>query len=287
MSSPSSAPSSLSASGREPRIRIFVGAYGSGKTEVAINYTLGLKERGGAIAIADLDLVNPYFRSRELREAFEARGIHVVAPEGALSQADLPIITPDVRGFIENPEVTLVLDVGGDDAGARALSQFKALIEHEVDGYAMYFVVNDRRPWTGSVAGLRDTIQRVTEASRLSVSAIVSNPNLGAETSLEVVREGHAFIVAAARELGLPVAFLAVLDRIANELLPEDLFNVPVVLLERHLFPPWDVGLQGPTLRHAPYTDPRARILVREMDELAREKETRLQTPNLSPEKRR
>lgn len=261
----------------EPRIRIFVGAYGSGKTEVAINHCFEQRKLGLDVAIADLDLVNPYFRSREMRQAFESQGIQVIAPEGSLSSADLPIIVPRVRGFIERPNVHLVLDVGGDDAGARALAQFATLIKQDPGGYDMSFVVNDRRPWTGTVQGLRDSIRRVMDSSHLQVRSLVSNPNLGDETTPEVVRKGHAFICDAARELGLPVVLLAATEQVAPELSEQDRQGVPLLLLTRHLFPPW----YADTLRNAPYADPRARVLLREMSE---RHEHRLGVPPKQPE---
>lgn len=237
-------------------IQIFVGAYGSGKTEVAVNFTFQARSRGLAVTIADLDLVNPYFRSRELRAAFESRGIRVLAPGGELANADLPVIIPQIRGSLGRSEGVLVLDVGGDDAGSRALSQFAPFILD--DEYAMYLVVNNRRPWTGTPAGIREVIARVERASRLRVTALVSNPNLGDETDPDVVRSGHAAIRLAAGDLGLRVAFLAVASDVrvaAAGKMPDD---VPHLVLERHLFPPW---YEDP-LRFAPYHDRRSHVLL-------------------------
>lgn len=252
----------------EKRIRIFVGAYGSGKTEVAINYAFQVRRSEASaptegrlvlpvaaqVALADLDLVNPYFRSRELRDAFEQRGIQVLSPPGELAHADLPVIIPQVRGGLDKPDSLLILDVGGDDAGARALSQFAPFIHHQ--DYEMYLVVNNRRPWTGTPEGVADVIRRIEASSRLTVSALISNPNLGDETTPEVVRSGHFAVMEAARHVGLPVAFAAVAAEVlqAGEM---DL-GLPVLVLERQLFPPW---YEDP-LRLAPYHDQRARVLL-------------------------
>ncbi len=245
----------------EKRVRIFVGPYGSGKTEVAIERAQAWAATGRRVSIVDLDLVNPYFRSRELTEALEAEGITVVAPAGELRDADLPIITPQVRGCLSDPGVLAVLDVGGDDAGARALSQFAPAIPQ--DGYEMFFVVNDRRPWTGTVAGIRTVIRRIEAAARLRVTALVSNPNLGEETTPEVVAQGHALVTAAADELGLPVAFLCVAESLADRLPPELTAGVELVRLSRQLLPPW----YEDTMRLAPYRDRRAAIVPRRKED--------------------
>ena len=244
----------------EERVRVFVGPYGSGKTEVAVERARAWAAEGRRVAIVDLDLVNPYFRSRELREALQAEGVEVVAPPGELRDADLPIIVPRVRGVLSDPERTVVIDVGGDDAGARALSQFAPVIER--DGYEMYMVVNDRRPWTGSIEGITRVMRRVEASARLRVTALVSNPNLGDETTPEVVTAGHELVLAAARELGLPVAFLCVDAALADRLPAEVTDGLDIVRLTRQLRPPW----YEDTLRLAPYRDRRSHARQQEED---------------------
>ncbi|MFH1465249.1 MAG: hypothetical protein ABIO70_12760 [Pseudomonadota bacterium] len=241
------------------RIRIFVGAYGSGKTEIALNQAFGWAGEGRRVGIADLDLVNPFFRSRELRGALEAAGVRVLAPAGELSEADLPIIVPEVQGGLDDAALDLVLDVGGDDAGSRALARFARSIErwpHQV-----YMVLNDRRPWTGDTEGIAQTIRRVQDSARLSVTAIISNPNLGADTTPAIVAQGHATVVRAAEALGLPVAFLTVLEELAPAISHEARLGVPLLPIRRHLFPPW---YEDPT-RFAPPRDMRSRAMRNEI----------------------
>jgi RecA/RadA recombinase len=237
------------------RIRIFVGAYGSGKTEVALNWAFQRAAAGERVAIADLDLVNPFFRSRELRAELESAGVRVLAPEGELAEADLPIIVPAVRGAIQDDSTHLVLDVGGDDAGARALSQFAPLLctlPHQV-----YMVLNDRRPWTGHTEGIGATIERVQHSARMVVTALISNPNLGIDTTPAVIKAGHATVVEAAEALGIPVAYLAVMNELVEGLLPDTAQGVPLLPIARHLFPPW---YEDPT-RFAPPRDQRSRVM--------------------------
>ena len=237
------------------RIRIFVGAYGSGKTEVALNWAFSRAAAGEKVAIADLDLVNPFFRSRELRGELEAAGVRVLAPEGDLAEADLPIIVPAIQGAIDDPSTHLIMDVGGDDAGARALARFAPVLSrlpHQV-----YMVLNDRRPWTGDTQGIEQTIARVQQSARLPITALISNPNLGGETTLAVIEAGHSTVVEASRALGLPVAYLAVMGELTKALSPETARGVPVMPIQRHLFPPW---YEDPT-RFAPPRDQRSRVM--------------------------
>ncbi len=237
------------------RIRIFVGAYGSGKTEVALNRAFHLASLGQRVAIADLDLVNPFFRSRELRVELEAAGVRVLAPEGELAEADLPIIVPAVQGAIDDPELHVILDVGGDDAGARALARF-ALCLRGIP-HQLYMVINERRPWTGHAQGIAETVERVQTSARLDITALISNPNLGGETTPAVIKAGHATVVQAGHSLGLPVAYLAVLEELVPSLLPDTAAGVPVMPIRRHLFPPW---YEDPT-RFAPPRDQRSRVM--------------------------
>lgn len=242
----------------DERIRIFVGAYGSGKTEIAVNWTLSRAAAGERVAIADLDLVNPFFRSRELRAELVAVGATVIAPEGELADADLPIIVPGVQGAIDDAATHLVLDVGGDDAGARALARFAPALSGRP--HQVYMVLNDRRPWTGDTEGVAATIARVQDSSRLRVTALISNPNLGPDTTAAVVRTGHAVVVEAGRALGLPVAFLCVVEELLPALPPEAALGVPLLPLRRRLFPPWD---EDPA-RLGPARDIRMRALRQE-----------------------
>lgn len=221
----------------DKKLQIFCGAYGSGKTEVSINTAFKLQDITHDVAIIDLDLVNPYFRSRELKQSFQSKGIIVVAPAGELSGADLPIITPQVRGYLSSPKHQIVIDVGGDDAGSRALSQFAPVIKQLK--HDLYMVINDRRPWTNTVQGIAESVARVEHASRLKVTALISNPNLGADTSIDVIHKGHKLVLEAGTFLGLPVAFLGVLEELAAQLDPDIVSGVPLLHLKRHLLPPW------------------------------------------------
>ena len=162
------------------RINIFTGAFGSGKTELALNYAVKLLETGKKVTAVDLDLINPYFRIRSVREALETRGINVVSPRGKLAGADVPALPPAILGVLEDSSTYGVLDVGGDDIGAAALGRFR---NNLVEGsFNLYFVVNTCRLHTRDVPGILSVMNRVEKASRLQINALISNPNLGPET---------------------------------------------------------------------------------------------------------
>lgn len=238
---------------------IFTGRFGSGKTEVSINYALALakgvgntdagQSQGsdqqasatgeildGAILI-DLDIVTPYFRSRETAEALKARGIDVIAPSIVGQHLDTPSITPQILGAIEQRQRPAVLDVGGDRQGARALGQYSAAIERR--GYDMHFVVNPYRPFTDSEEGVRSSIAEIEASARLQVTSLVSNPNLMGETNTEKVLAGHDRIVQIAAAMGLPLAFVCVEKERAAELGAHH-FAQPLLVLDRFFVQPWE-----------------------------------------------
>jgi hypothetical protein len=243
------------------RIVLFTGRFGSGKTEVAINYALSLAKPDGdgkgkgatpGVILVDLDIVTPYFRSREMStgRAMEERGVQVVAPNAIGQYLDIPAITPQILGAFQQAERPVVVDVGGDPQGARALGQFSGAIRRattEGRPYTMRFVVNPYRPFTDTLEGLAHSIAEIERTSRLKVSSLVSNPNLIGETSVQAIVDGHARIERLAGELGLPIAFVCVerqwVDRV--RMAPRDprqptLFARPVLVLDRYFVMPWE-----------------------------------------------
>jgi hypothetical protein len=232
---------------------IFAGRFGSGKTETAINYALqearGKKQEAGGVRheaeslypasciLIDLDIVTPYFRTREKAEAMRERGVEVVAPSIIGQHLDTPALTPQILGAIQQTERLVVLDVGGDPQGARALGQYSAAIRQR--GYVMHFVTNPYRPFTSTLAGLRQSIAEIEASSRLQVTSLVSNPNLIGETRPEQIAEGHTRIEAFAHALGLPLAFVCVERRWAEQFAGNH-FAQPVLVLDRFFVQSWE-----------------------------------------------
>ena len=228
-----------------PTLTIFAGRFGSGKTEAAINYALslvsapgkGASAAMGQVVLIDLDIVTPYFRSREMAEAMQRQGVQVIAPSIVGQHLDVPAITPQILGAIQQVEKPAVLDVGGDKQGARALGQFSPAIRQR--GYTMHFVVNPYRPFTQTLEGLASSISEIETSAHLQVSSLVSNPNLIGETTISNIVEGHATIEGFAKTLGLPIAFVC-LERHWAEALSATHFRQPVQVLDRHFVMSWE-----------------------------------------------
>ncbi len=227
---------------------IFAGRFGSGKTEVAINFALSLARQARAspeagdrarldVVLVDLDIVTPYFRSRETADAMRTRGVEVIAPSIVGQHLDTPAITPQILGAVQQRKRPTVLDVGGDQQGARVLGQFSAAIRER--GYAIHFVVNPYRPFTDTIQGLVQSITEIEESSRLQVTDLVSNPNLKDETTFDTIMEGHKTIQRFAEQLDLTIAFVC-LERPWAETVGTHHFAEPILALDRFFTQPWE-----------------------------------------------
>ena len=215
----------------------FVGNYGSGKTEVSVNYALQLAATGAKVAIADLGIVNPYFRCREATDRMEAAGIEVVVPRGANMYGELPIMLPEVRGLLSRPEGIAILDVGGDDVGARALSH----MAHDfpaVGRYRLLQVVNRSRPFTDTVEGCLRMRAQIESSSRLFVSGLVANTHLIEQTTAETVVEGYEFALEVGERAELPVELVVVPIWLVDEV-DMTSFRCPALVIDREMTPPW------------------------------------------------
>ncbi|MHB9094918.1 MAG: hypothetical protein ACYC21_09610 [Eubacteriales bacterium] len=219
------------------RISVFTGHYGSGKTEISINYAVELKNEFNRVALVDLDIVNPYFRSREARKVLEERGITVVASVEQYFDTDLPALSPAITGVLKNTEITAVVDLGGDHTGARVIGRFRNQIDEQA--YEMFFVVNPFRPFTSKVSDIQSVISEVEAASRLKVTALVSNPNLLRETTTGDIAAGHRVVMEAAAVTGLPVKFISVVHSLAGHREVKNLGR-PVLTLKRLMLVPWE-----------------------------------------------
>ena len=226
-------------------LTIFAGRFGSGKTEAALNYALRLAQKNksddsgaaSGVTLIDLDIVTPYFRSREMADRMQQEGIQVIAPTAVSQHLDTPGITPQILGAIQRMDVPVVVDVGGDRQGARALGQFSSAIQRR--GYTLHFVVNPYRPFTDSLDGLSSSIAEIESSSRLRVQSLISNPNLIGATTIEDILEGHSKIESYARTLGLPVAFVCI-ERRWMDLVGSERFAQPLLILDRHFVMTWE-----------------------------------------------
>ena len=219
----------------EERVVLIVGNYGSGKTEVAVNLAIRLSETQ-AVTIADLDIVNPYFRCREARVEMERFGIRVINPVGGYEAADLPIILPEIRGALLHTEGALILDVGGDDVGARVLSSLADVLSGRP--YTMLQVLNVRRPFTETVEGCLRIGSEIEAASRLRITGLVSNTHLLEETDAATILEGIRLAREVGKVAGLPVAFMTAEESLRGTF-DADGAGCPVLWIKRRMLPPW------------------------------------------------
>ena len=211
----------------EKRVNIFSGHFGSGKTEVAVNYALKLVQAGYKTAIADFDIVNPYFRTADAKKHLEEKGIWVVLPLYANKNVDVPALTGEISALFQKKEYKVVLDVGGDDLGAKAISRYREEILE--DDYELFFVINTRRPMTGTVQEIKAAIDSIENSARIKVTRLVNNTNLLMETTPDVIEESLEIIRIVSKDLNIPIAFtsgfefaLATLQHKGDEVLKLD-----------------------------------------------------------------
>ncbi len=199
------------------RVTLFAGHYGSGKTNLAVNWALGLKKQGGRVVIADLDIVNPYFRTKDSAALLEENGIEVVSPEFANSNVDLPALPAELYGVVQNRQRYAVMDIGGDDRGAVALGRYAPYILEEND-FEMIFVANFMRPLTLTPADALEVMREIEQAGGIPFTSIVNNTNLGPLTEPETVLSGLEKCRELSALCGLPILFTSARRDIASKL---------------------------------------------------------------------
>lgn len=199
------------------RITLFAGHYGSGKTNIAINYARALKRAGEKVAVADLDIVNPYFRTKDSAADLQAEGIDLVVSDFANSNVDFPALPKEIYALVADRETKIVMDIGGDDRGALALGRYVPDIKAEGD-YEMLAVVNAARPLTRTPQEAVEVLREIEAACRLPFTGIVNNTNVGAETTVETVLESIPYADEIAALMGVPVRFTCAIGAIAAEL---------------------------------------------------------------------
>ncbi|MBP2640866.1 MAG: hypothetical protein H6Q66_1817 [Firmicutes bacterium] len=214
------------------RVKILMGEFGSGKTELAINYALALRDQGADTAIVDIDLVKPYFRTRENSMILQKHGVLLVAPDKNLANADLPILPHELSRILHGTNHEVVMDVGG---GESAIVLGQLCKEFEKSTYQAIMVVNTRRPFTRDKEGIIQTLRRIEKASRLKISGLISNTNLADETTCEHVYEGLQIVEAAAAELQLPILWVVAPEWLAEEVK----VDYPLFILKPYTQYPW------------------------------------------------
>lgn len=218
------------------RLHIFCGHFGSGKSEIAVNFAIKSADAGEKVSIVDLDIVNPYFRTNDAREALEENNIEVIAPEFANSNLDMPTVPGDIMKVFNNDEKTVIFDVGGDEDGAYALGRYYEYFNRE--GYKMHLVVNAKRPLTETAEEIYQMAKEIEKASRLSVTDIINNTNIGKLTDKEVILSSAKEVEKAAEMLDIPITAYCVADK--NIILPEILEKKKLVI-DIKIKMPWEM----------------------------------------------
>ncbi len=205
------------------RITIFSGHYGSGKTNIAVNYALKLRQEGKSVSIADIDIVNPYFRTRDSARELEEAGVELVSLPFANSNVDLPSLPSEVYGLVQRRDKNVVIDLGGDERGALALGRFTPYILEE-NNYDMFFVVNFFRPLTKTVDEAIEALNEIENAAGLRFTGIVNNSNIGADTTKEDVESTLKKAGELSSKTGLPLVMTTVDERLGNCVDAENIF---------------------------------------------------------------
>ncbi len=213
------------------RLTLVTGHYGTGKTEFSVNLALALAAEGARTALVDLDIVNPYFCSRERRELLEAAGVRVVA--APLSGADVPALPAEVHAVLEDRTVRGVLDVGGDPSGARVLARFRLRIIKE--DYQLLYVVNACRPEVSTAERAAAYLRAIGDVTGLACTGLVNNSHLCGETAPREIREGAALAEEVSRMTGIPVICHAAEARFQDRLGDLDVFPMEIRMKK-----PWE-----------------------------------------------
>ncbi len=199
------------------RITIISGHFGSGKTNIAVNLALELRKIKQKVAIADIDIVNPYFRTKDSEELFNSNDIKLICSKYANSNVDIPALPQEIYGVIDDKTTSFILDVGGDDRGALALGRLSSKIVDEND-YDMFYVVNKFRPLTSDAKSTIEVKEEIEYACKINFTGIINNSNLGQETTIDDVLSSQDYASEISKLTGLPVVMTTVSENLYEPL---------------------------------------------------------------------
>lgn len=216
------------------RLTLLCGHYGSGKTNIAVNMALDLKRQYENVAVADLDIVNPYFRTKDSLEQFEKAGVDLIVSEYANSNLDIPALPQQIYRLTDDLSLKAIVDVGGDDRGALALGRLAPKIKEE-NNYDMLLVINKFRPLTPDAQSTIEVMREIEFAGGIKFTGIINNSNLGDETTAEDVLSSQEYANEVSSLSALPVLLTTVHKKLYNSLVgqidnlfPMDLQKKPI-----------------------------------------------------------
>ncbi len=223
--------------GGGPRLTVISGAFGTGKTEIAINLALTLREAGqGPVTLVDLDIVNLYFRSRQRAHDLEQMGVTVVSSVEGMENADMPALSPAIYGCFDRKDGPVVFDLGGSDLGGIVAAYLHKGFSGEPTSH--WLVVNPYRPFNQTAEATLEMAQLIEARSRLPITGMIANPHMMTETTPELIREGFARVQEITR---YPLVSLVVMDQYYREGAFDDL-GVPVMVIGKQMKQPWEPG---------------------------------------------
>ena len=226
------------------RLTLFAGHYGSGKTNIAVNYALKLAGEGKDVVIADLDIVNPYFRTKDSAAVLEKAGVKLISPQFANTNVDLPALPAEAYRLVQDRSIYGIMDIGGDDPGAYAQGRYVPTLKEE-NNYRMIFVANAYRPLTRTPEDAMEVMREIEEACGLQFTDIINNSNLASETTPEIVLDSQDYMEKLSQLSGLPV-FATTAEMTVAEALTGKIENVlPLQLQEKY----FDLPSQKPANR--------------------------------------
>lgn len=216
------------------KINIITGHYGCGKTNFAVNLAIMLANMGEKVTIVDLDIVNPYFRTADFNDIFDSSNIVLMKPQFANTNLDIPSINFDL-GSLLNKEGKVIIDVGGDDAGAIALGRYQDIL-NATDDLKMFYLFNKYRFLTQDSADALELMSDIEEAAKIKADALVNTSNLGEETTAGDIRATFAVMHEISQHSGLDIAFTAARKDIAKELSGEIDNLLPVEIYVKQIW---------------------------------------------------
>ena len=215
------------------RLTLFAGHYGSGKTNIAVNYALQLAREGKKVCIADLDIVNPYFRTADSADVLKEAGIDLISPKFANSNVDLPALPAEAYRLVEDTSSYGIMDIGGDDRGAYALGRYTPFIKKE-NNYRMIFVANCYRALTRTATDALEVMREIEAACGLRFTDIVNNSHLGNFTDVQTLLHSQPSIDQLCELSGLPLYLTTVRADLAEEVAAHIPNVLPLQLQEKY-----------------------------------------------------
>ena len=224
---------------KHKRLTLFAGHYGSGKTNIVVNYALHLAGEGKKVCIADLDIVNPYFRTKDSAQVLKDAGVHLISPTFANTNVDLPALPAEAYRLVTDKSIYGIMDIGGDDRGAYALGRYVPAMKEE-GNYRMVFVANCYRPLTRTPKEALEVMREIENACGLTFTDIVNNSNLASETTPETILASKDYMERLSQLSGLPIWMTTAEKEVAAKLNMENV--LPLTLQEKY----FDLPTQKP-----------------------------------------